>query len=154
MKIADALSAVEKAVLEYKRILNEVGNDDLETKPDFLKDKLNNASEFLAHITSSKAEMDEVLNSAGVGKVQHRIRVCGTSETPLRLGILFGLLVVLLLAVYATYRLHKIADYRVKYCNPLRALMIFSSGTFQLIQNCDGVHTDPQIQSDTSLPWI
>ena len=160
IKIADALSAVEKAVLEYKRILNEVSKDDLRTEEphnqDFLEDKLNIASEFLTHINSSKAEMDEVLNPAGVGKVQQRIRVCGKNETPLRLGLLSGLLVVLLLAAYATYRLHKIADYRVKYCTQFRNNhdMIFSSGTFQLIQNCDGVHTQLQIQSDTSLPWI
>ena len=117
-RLADALFTVEKAVLEYKRILNETRDDDLKTKEphnqDFLVDKLNIASEFLNHINSSRAEIDNVLNPAGIGKVQQRIRVCGNNETTFQVSILSGLIIVILLAAYATYRLHKIADYRVK----------------------------------------
>ena len=101
-KIVEALSVVEMAVLQYKHILIDINDDNLE--------QLNIASEFLSHVITSKAEIEE----AGIWKMQQRIRVCEENETPFRLGILFGLLVVILLAAYATYRLHKIADYQVK----------------------------------------
>ena len=101
-KIVEALSVVEMAVLQYKHILIDINDDNLE--------QLNIASEFLSHVITSKAEIE----SAGIWKMQQRIRICEENETPLRLGILTGLLVVILLAAYATYRLHRIADYEVK----------------------------------------
>ena len=111
-RIADALSTVKETLLEYKHILNDLKTE----KPhlnDSLTKKLNEASTFLTHIRSSKEEIDETLHSAGIGKVQQKIRICEENETPFRLWILAGLLVVLALAAYATYRLHRIADYRV-----------------------------------------
>ena len=48
------------------------------------------------------------------GKVQHKIRICEKYEFKFRLCLLFGLLCVLALAAFSTYRLHKIADYKVK----------------------------------------
>ena len=101
-KIVEALSVVEMAVLQYKRILININDDNLE--------QLNIASEFLSHVITSKAEIED----AGIWKMQQRIRVCEENETPFRLCILFGLLVVILLAAYATFRLHMIADYQVK----------------------------------------
>ena len=101
-KIVEALSVVEMAVLQYKHILIDINDDNLE--------QLNIASEFLSHVITSKAEIEE----AGIWKMQQRIRVCEENETPFRLCILFGLLVVILLAAYATFRLHMIANYEVK----------------------------------------
>ena len=57
--------------------------------------------------------MEKKVWVSGIGKEQQKIRICMKNETPFRLGILSGLLVVVALAVYATYRLHRIADYRV-----------------------------------------
>ena len=50
------------------------------------------------------------------GKVQHKIRICENDDVEFnfRLCLLFGLLCVLALAAFSTYRLHKIADYKVK----------------------------------------
>ena len=50
------------------------------------------------------------------GKVQHKIRICENDdfEFNFRLCLLFILLCVLALAAFSTYRLHKIADYKVK----------------------------------------
>ena len=48
------------------------------------------------------------------GKVQHKIRICGNNEFKFRLCLFFGLLCVLALAAFSTYRLHKIADYKVR----------------------------------------
>ena len=117
IRIADALSTVKVTLLEYEQILNDIHDDDLKTENPRLNNslniKLNKASTFLTHIRSSKAEIDETLNSAGIGRVQQKIRICEENETPFRIGVLSFLLVVLALAAYATYRLHRIADYRV-----------------------------------------
>ena len=113
-RIAGALSAVEEAVLEYEWILNAIGDDDLKQELfAFREVALDKSSTYLAHINVSKVEIDQILFSAGVGKVQQKIRICEENETPFRLSILSGLLVVLALAAYATHRLHRIADYRV-----------------------------------------
>ena len=60
-----------------------------------------------------KKDVKEKLRSSNIGKVQQKIRICKKNEIPFRLGILSGLLVVVVLAAYAIYRLHRIADYRV-----------------------------------------
>ena len=62
-------------------------------------------------------------------------------EMPFRFGILAGLFVVVMFAAYATYRLHKIADFKVLQTtrNKSRVNIIFL-GTLQFLQNCDGVH--------------
>ena len=45
----------------------------------------------------------------------HKIRICEEEEieTQFRLGLLSGLLLVVALAAYSTFKLHKIADYQV-----------------------------------------
>ena len=62
-----------------------------------------------------KGEVEEILRSSGVGRVQQKIRICEDDEIEFqfRLGLLSGLLVVVALAAYATYKLHRIADYQV-----------------------------------------
>ena len=44
-------------------------------------------------------------------------------ETPFQLSVLAGLLVVVALAAYATYRLHKIADFKVTKRNPSKQIL-------------------------------
>ena len=74
--------------------------------------KLNSDKQFDGAL---KEKVDEELRSAGIGRVQQKIRICEDDKTELllRLSLLSGLLVVVALAVFATYRLHKIADYQV-----------------------------------------
>ena len=112
-RIAVALSVVKEAVSEYEHILNDIEDDSQKAElKDFVKAELQISTAYLAHIRGSKAAIDETLQSAGVGKVQQKIRICEENETPFRLWVLAGLLVVLALAAYATYRLHRIADYQ------------------------------------------
>ena len=62
-------------------------------------------------------------------------------ENPFRFSILNGLLVVVMFAAYATYRLHKIADFRVtKKILQILFTYKFFPGALQLFQNCVGVH--------------
>ena len=63
-------------------------------------------------------------------------------ENTFRLSILAGLLVVVALAAYATYRLHKIADFKVtkKIPRSKSYSIVFSPGALQLLQNGVVVH--------------
>ena len=58
-------------------------------------------------------DLDDMLTSTGAGHIQQKLRVCQEGESLFRIGLLVGLLVLIVLAAYSTYRLHKIADYRV-----------------------------------------
>ena len=50
-------------------------------------------------------------------------------ENPFRFSILNGLLVVVMFAAYATYRLHKIADFQVNKIYPSKEIS-FTHGVF------------------------
>ena len=86
--------------------------DQVETK---WVSRFDHAAALLDQIKRMKEEVDEELKSAGIGRVQQKIRICDEDETEfqLRLGLLSGLLLVVALAAFATYKLHMIADYQV-----------------------------------------
>ena len=74
---------------------------------------MNTTSRYMARIKDSEASLQKILYSAGIGRVQQKIRICENDETPFRLCIFSGLVAVIILAAFAIYRLHKIADYQV-----------------------------------------
>ena len=116
--------------------------------------KYNKTSTFLGHIKHHKEEIDKELKGLGIGKVQQKIRICGSesTENSFQVKILAGLVVVVALAAYCTYRLHKIADYQVKrYLLRHGILLFFSTGTLHLIQTSAVLHPRQQVQGDTSL---
>ena len=79
--------------------------------------KVNNASTLFSQIKHLKGEVEEDLESSIVGKVQQKIRICEEDEIEnwFRLYVLSSLFVIVTLAALATYKLHRIADYKV-YC--------------------------------------
>ena len=108
--------ALEKRLLKTLTQLEE----DLPTKysnkterGDMFQDKSNKTSRFLAHIKYYKEEIDQELKDLGIGRVRQKIRICEDNELSFQVKILAGLVVVVALAAYSTYRLHKIADYQV-----------------------------------------
>ena len=119
-RLGNALADLERALEEYNRIIKSIDDDQ---KAESIKGStlfqktlnrtLNKTSPLLDEVKQLKGDVEEEVRSSGIGKVQQKIRICMKQETPFRLGILSGLLVVVALAVYATYRLHRIADYRV-----------------------------------------
>ena len=119
-RLGNALADLERALEEYNRIVKSIDDDQ---KAESIKGStlfqktlnrtLNKTSPLLDEVKQLKGDVKKELRSSGIGKVQQKIRICMKHETPFRLGILSGLLVVVALAVYATYRLHRIADYRV-----------------------------------------
>ena len=110
--------------------------DDLKTerpgRSELFRTKLNGTSTLSAVIRLIKEEVEENLQSvdskagntpdivpciqsSGSERVQQKIRICEDAETEFqfRLGLLSGLLVIVTLAAFSTYKLHKIADYQV-----------------------------------------
>ena len=108
MRYKDALTKVYNEVLAYQEVITEIGKD-TPSSPN----QLYNVSAFLGEITQKKTELDEMVASTGGGKVQQKVRVCEENENLFRLCLLLGLLVVIALAAYSIYMLHKIADYEV-----------------------------------------
>ena len=108
MRYTDALTKVYNEVLAYQEVITEIGKD-TPSSPN----QLYNVSAFLGEITQKKTELDEMVASTGGGKVQQKVRVCEENENLFRLCLLLGLLVVIALAAYSIYMLHKIADYEV-----------------------------------------
>ena len=102
-----------KNLEQYKRIVKNIDND-LEAESiesALFQNKTNITFPDLVEVKHLKGEVEEKLRLSG--KLQQKVRICQKEETPFRLYILSGLLVVIALAAYATYRLHWIADYRV-----------------------------------------
>ena len=119
-RLVNALADLEKALEEYNRIVKSIDNnqkaESVEGSSLFqntLNRTLNKTSPLLDEVKLLQRGIKKEIRSSGKGEVQQKIRICMKNETPFRLGILSGLLVVVALAVYAIYRLHKIADYRV-----------------------------------------
>ena len=90
--IADAISSVDEAIEKLERILN-IERDD-QTKS------------FLKHINKKTSRPED-------SKLQQKVRICEEDETPIRLGLLAGIVVLTAIASYAIYWLHQIADYKV-----------------------------------------
>ena len=117
-----ALERLERLELNYQEEYDYTVNsidDDLKAEipelNDFFHNKLNNTATTLKKIKRLKEEVDKKHNSSGVGKVQQKIRICEKREIEiqLQLAVLSSLLVLVALAAYSTYRLHRIADYQV-----------------------------------------
>ena len=118
-----------KSLEEYKRIVENI-DDDLGAES--IKSALFQNKTFpdLGEVKRLKGEVEEKLRLSG--KLQQKVRICQKDETPFRLYILAGFLVVIALAAYATYRLHRIADYRVFEIKTIKYQYLFnlSSGAF------------------------
>ena len=111
---------------EYKRIAGSI-DDNLEAEgigSALFQNKSNNTSPHLDEVNRLRGEVEKKLRFSG--KLQHKVRICQKDETPFRLYIFSGLLVVVALAAYATYRLHRIADYRVFEIKIIRYKCLFN----------------------------
>ena len=83
---------------------------------DWIEAEMTDLNITVDQIKKKKEELKESLEAAGYGRIQQKIRICENDETEfkIRVGLLSGLVVIVVLAAVATYRLHKIADYEVK----------------------------------------
>ena len=115
MRFADARSAVIEAVLKYEETLKDINKENSNNRlKNTLEDQLNVTAEFLSQIESTKKETNENMTPESTKlKSKQKVRICEDDETPLRVSVLTGLLLLIAIAAYAIYRLHEIADYRV-----------------------------------------
>ena len=83
---------------------------------DWIEAEMTDLNITVDQIKKKKEELKESLEAAGYGRIQHKIRICedDATEFKIRVGLLSGLVVIVVLAALATYRLHEIADYKVK----------------------------------------
>ena len=87
-----------------------------------------NMSEFmhqlpnLDNLANMKKELEEKVHKLGVSRLVQKVRICQkeesrffgiSKENVFRIATLIGVLVLVALAAWATFRLHKIADYKV-----------------------------------------
>ena len=110
---ANTLAKLKESISAYDHIVSAIDHElktDVPDETDFFEDKLDHASKVLDRIKSLKAELDEIQRSS---HTQQKIRICEEDERPLRLGIVCLLVVLLALAVFSTYKLNKIVDYKV-----------------------------------------
>ena len=116
-KYSDALSVLKKSLQDFERTIISIDEDVPHNEKvdlhEIFQDELNTTSRYMAHIKDSEASMKQILYSAGIGRVQQKIRICEDDETLFRLCIFSGLVAVIILAAFAIYKLHKIADYQV-----------------------------------------
>ena len=117
IRLKDTLEQLTDAVLTYQDVVTDIKKDNLSSEQGqvhiFFQTKLFDASGFLEQIKQTKAELDELLTSTGAGHIQQKLRVCQEGEGLFRIGLLVGLVVVVALAAFSTYKLHRIADYQV-----------------------------------------
>ena len=83
---------------------------------DWIEAEMTDLNITVDQIKKKKEELKESLEAAGYGRIQQKIRICedDSTEFKIRVGLLSGLVVIVVLAALATYRLHEIADYKVK----------------------------------------
>ena len=116
-KYSDALSVIKRSLQDFERTIISIDDDmpqnEKQDLHEVFQNELNTTSKYLTHIKDTEASLKKILYSAGIGRVQQKIRICEDDETPFRLCILSGLVAIIVLAAYAIYRLHKIADYQV-----------------------------------------
>ena len=115
-RFVTALNTLKNALEEYDYAIDTIDDaivaEDRESR-NFFPKNLTNTAPLLDYIKGLKSEYEDKLSSLGIGKAHQKIRICEDNETPLRVSILVSLLVIVTLATCATYRLHRIADYKV-----------------------------------------
>ena len=73
-----------------------------------------------SQIAHHKEAVSKTLRSVGLRGLVQKVRICDrSSENKIRLGIFVGLGLLIVLAALATYRLHRISDFKVGFINVL-----------------------------------
>ena len=118
-KIKNAHTDFREAAINYERFLKsstqEITNQGQQHIKDFVEEALNFTGTTLSDISDLEAKIDNTFHAVEKGEIQQKLRVCEDPSTELffRLGVGAAILVVVLLAAVATYKLHKISDFLV-----------------------------------------
>ena len=115
-RFVTALNTLKNALEEFDYAIDTIDDAVAAEKRedrDFFPKNLTNTLPFLGNIEGLRSEYEKKLSFLGIGKAHQKIRICEEDETPLRLCILVSLLLIVAMATCATYRLHRLADYKV-----------------------------------------
>ena len=131
---ADSLKQLEDAVLAVKEKADKVEKSQIQEHL-LLVDQVYGLKSQIAH---HKEAVSKTLRSVGLRGLVQKVRICDrTSENKIRLGIFVSLGLLIVLAALATYRLHRISDFKVGFsvflCNHLIMFLtktIFSQELF------------------------
>ena len=118
IRLQNVLEQLTAAVSTYQNVVSEIKRN-IQTSEqgktrNFFEKKLFDASAFLDQIMQTKAELDDLVTFTGAGHLRQRLRVCQDSEGYFQIGLLLGLIALVEIAVYSTYKLHERAEYDVK----------------------------------------
>ena len=118
IRLQDALDHLTAAVSTYQNVVSDIKRNIQSSEQgkaqNFFQKKLFDASAFLDQIMQTKAVLDDLVTFTGAGHLRQRLRVCQDGEGYFQIGLLLGLSVLVAIAVYSTYSLHKRAEYEVK----------------------------------------
>ena len=115
-KLGDAFSAYEDEVAQIDASKAKQGNAE---NANSFKNRLQQGRAFLTEIEEWRTEISEKLQSANVGHIQQRVRVCEEDEIVFFLCLLLGVLTATVSTILATWSLHKRADYKVNVFNEM-----------------------------------
>ena len=111
---ADSLEQLEDAVLAVKKKADKVKESKIQEHL-YLVDQVYSLKSQIAH---HKEAVTKTLRSVGLQGLVQKVRICDkTSENKIRLGIFVGLSLLIVLAALATYRLHRISDFKAGFIN-------------------------------------
>ena len=110
--LADSLEQLEGAMKRTQEQVTMVEQSNLPGKLPFLHEV--SSKELFQKVQSLKANINGLLRDVGLKGIVQKVRICGTNENQIRMWtfVVLGSLVVL--AALATYRLHRISDYKVR----------------------------------------
>ena len=110
-KYADELSKLQGALQHFIEAVARI-DEQVPNNRTIFQDKLRGTTAYATEVNEVQKEFLQARSGAR-RVIQQKIRICDSDERPLRLSLLAGILVLLVLAAIATYRLQKIADYKV-----------------------------------------
>ena len=110
-KYTDELSKLQGALQHFIEAVARIDKQVPNNRTIF-QDKLRGTTAYATEVNEVQKEFIQARSGAR-RVIQQKIRICDSDERPLRLSLLAGILVLLVLAAIATYRLQKIADYKV-----------------------------------------
>ena len=110
--LADSLEQLEGAMKRTKEQVTMVEQSNLPGKLPLLHEV--SSKELFQKVQSLKANINGLLRDVGLKGIVQKVRICGTNENQIRMWIFVVLGTLVLLATLATYRLHRISDYKVR----------------------------------------
>ena len=119
--LADALEQLEQAMKRAQTQINKIKSSTLQDEiplPFPAKDLLAKMHSLNETAKVVKENLNGLLRHVGLKGLVQKVRICDrTSENKIRLGIFVGLGLLIVLAALATYRLHRISDFKVGFIN-------------------------------------